>query len=183
MFNLLKQSLKEAPIIKKGPYKYFVHPVTDGIPQLKPELLKEVIDEIKRIANFKVDKIVTIEAAGIAIASPLSVACGIPLCIIRKRQYNLPSEVSVEQITAYGKAKLFINGIKKGDRLLLVDDTLSTGGTLKAVVQALKTIGAEIVDIVVVIDRCKEKEKLEKEIGQKIKSLVKIKVNDKVKVL
>lgn len=183
MLDLLKKSLREAPVIKKGLYKYFVHPITDGIPELKPELLKEIIDEIKRIANLKVDKIVTIEAAGIWIAAPLSYTLGIPLTIIRKRQYHFKDEVSVAQKTAYGKAKLFINGIKKGERLLLVDDVISTGGTLKAVVKALKTIKANIVDIVVVIDRCENKEKLEKEIGQKIKSLVKIKVDNRVKIL
>ena len=50
--ELLKKSLQEAPIVKKGEYSYLVSPITDGIPEIKPELLEEVIHKMQElIAN------------------------------------------------------------------------------------------------------------------------------------
>ena len=69
----LKKSLCEAPIIKKGNYNYVIHPITDGIPYIPPELLKEVTHEIKKHIKKlgQVDRIVTIEAMGIPLATVL----------------------------------------------------------------------------------------------------------------
>ena len=45
MLETLKKSLINAPIVKKGEYDYFVHPITDGVPQLEVKLLKEITKE------------------------------------------------------------------------------------------------------------------------------------------
>ena len=56
----LRQSLLDAPIIEKGDYEYFVHPVSDGVPMLRPELLREIVIKIIRKADLEdIDKIVT----------------------------------------------------------------------------------------------------------------------------
>ena len=153
--DYLKQSLYDAPIIKKGDYYYIIHPITDGVPMITPELLKEVTDEMKtQIKKVgKIDRIVTMEAMGIPLASVLSLELGIPFTIIRKREYGLPGEVSVEQVTGYSKSKMYINGLKKGDRVVIVDDVLSTGGTLRAVLTVLEKIGVKIQGIYIAIDK------------------------------
>ena len=46
--EILKKSLQEAPIVKKGGYLYVVHPITDGVPEVSSALLKEVTGEIKK---------------------------------------------------------------------------------------------------------------------------------------
>jgi adenine phosphoribosyltransferase len=46
---------------------------------------------------------------------------------------------------------MYINDVDAGDRVLVLDDLLSTGGTLAAVTEAIEDIGAEIVDVVVVV--------------------------------
>ena len=48
---------------------------------------------------------------------------------------------------------MFINGVKKGDKVVLMDDVMSTGGTIMAIVLALKKIGAEVVDVVVIVEK------------------------------
>ena len=151
----LKKSLKEAPIVKKGDYHYVIHPITDGIPEIKPDLLQEVTNNMKqRIKKCgKIDKIVTMEAMGIPLAADLSQKIHVPFTIIRKRSYGLPDEISVEQVTGYSKAKLFINGLKKGDKIVIVDDVLSTGGTLKAVLSVLKKMGVIIQGVFVAVDK------------------------------
>jgi len=141
------------PIVKRGDYSYFIHPITDGIPELKPELIREVATYIAKTADTNVDKIVTIEAMGIHIGTALSLLTNIPLVIIRKRKYGVPGEIAVHQVTGYSKDRLYLNGVHKGDRVIIVDDVISTGGTMKAVIKALEMAGAEIKDIVVVFSR------------------------------
>lgn len=146
----LRQSLDDAPVIDKNGYEYLVHPISNGVPMLEPELLREVVVGITRNADLDVDKIVAPEAMGIHIATALSLRTDIPLVVIRKRSYGLEDEVALHQETGYAESEMFINDVDPGDRVLLVDDLLSTGGTLAAITQALDDIGADIADIIVV---------------------------------
>jgi adenine phosphoribosyltransferase len=179
--NLLKESIREAPIIKKGEYSYIVHPITDGIPFIEPEIVEEIVDEIiKEMPSC--NRILTIEAMGIPIATALSLKTGLPFTIVRKRKYSLPGEKEVIQKTGYSETRLYINGVRKGDEIFIVDDVISTGGTLIAVVNVLKEIGAKIKGIFIAINKG-NKEEIEKKIGIKIKTLVDIEVNDEIRIL
>jgi len=146
----LRESLHEAPIIDKDGYSYLVHPLSNGVPMLEPELLREVVVGVTRAADLDVDKIVAPEAMGIHIATALSLQTDIPLVVIRKRSYGLDEEVPLHKTTGYSESEMFINDIEAGDDLLIVDDLLSTGGTMAAICEALDDIGANISDIVVV---------------------------------
>ncbi|ELZ18277.1 adenine phosphoribosyltransferase [Natrinema thermotolerans DSM 11552] len=149
--NRLLESLDDAPIIDKDGYEYLVHPISNGVPQLDPALLREVVVEVMRTADLDVDKIVAPEAMGIHLATALSLQADVPLVVIRKRAYGLDGEVSLHQETGYSESEMYINDVEAGDRVLIVDDMLSTGGTLAAICTALDDIGADIVDIVVVL--------------------------------
>ena len=150
----LESSLLDAPIVEKDGYHYFVHPVSDGVPLLKPELLRELVVRIVRTANLEdVEKIVAPEAMGIHIATAVSLATDIPVVVVRKRDYGLDGEVAISQVTGYGESEMYVNGVDPGDRVLVLDDVYSTGGTLAAITEALDDIGAEIVDVVVAISK------------------------------
>ncbi len=180
----LEESLKKAPIVKKGGYNYVVHPITDGIPYIEPELLEEVVERMLRMGDFNVDRIVTAEAMGIPIASLLSVKTGISFTIIRKRSYGLEGEISVEQVTGYSKSKLFINGMEPDSHVIFVDDVLSTGGTLVAVVQALRETGAHLKEILIAVDKSENREAMEAVVGVPIKVLCRIRAyEDHVEIL
>ena len=126
----------------------------------------------------EIDKIVTMEAMGIPLASILALEMNLPLTIIRKREYGLPNEISVEQVTGYSKSKLFINGLEKGDNIVIVDDVLSTGGTLKAVLSSLKKIGVNINGVFIAVDKGKCAQKISDDFNILIKTLVTIDVVD-----
>src|SRR5690606_2874480 len=100
-----------------------------------------------------VDKIVVCEAMGIHIGVAFSMMTDIPLVVVRKRPYGLPGEVAVHQTTGYSKGELYLNGVAPGDRVVIIDDVCSTGGTLRALISAIESTGAEIADICVVISR------------------------------
>jgi adenine phosphoribosyltransferase len=178
MLDRLKKSLFDAPVFKRGDYNYFIHPITDGVPEIRPDLIREVVSHIVRIADLDVDKIVTVEAMGIPIGIALSMITDVPLVIIRKRKYGLPGEIEVSQITGYSKSQLFLNGIQKGDRVIVVDDVVSTGGTLLATLESLKSAEAIVRDVVVVIRRGDGVEWLKTK-GYYIKTMVEVEVNEK----
>lgn len=178
--EILKKSLIEAPIVKRGDYSYFIHPITDGVPELRPELLEEVASEMKtRIEKCgDIDKIITIEALGIPLATALSLKMNIPFVIIRKRSYNLPNEVVIAQETGYSKSKLYINDIRKNDRIVIVDDVLSTGGTLRAVLSALTNIGIDLKGVFIAVNKGNAAEKIMEDFDVKIDVIVDVEVVD-----
>jgi adenine phosphoribosyltransferase len=177
LLERLKKSLLAAPVFKRGSYNYFIHPITDGVPEMEPELIREVAAHVVRIADLDVDKIVTVESMGIPIGTALSLIADVPLVIIRKRKYGLPGEIEVSQVTGYSKSQLFLNGIGKGDRVIVVDDVVSTGGTLLAVLQSLQVAGAVVKDVVAVIQRGDGAMRLVAE-GYGIKTMVRVEVDE-----
>lgn len=178
VLDRLRASLGDSPVVRFGDYEYFVHPITDGIPPARPELLEEVADEIVRVGDWDCDVITTVESMGFPLAAVVAMRVGKPYVFIRKRRYGLPGEVSVAQATGYGEANLFINGVPSGSRVVFVDDVISTGGTLRAVVEALRKIGARVVDIVIAFEKTRERERIERELGVTIKTLLKVDVVD-----
>ena len=126
----------------------------------------------------QIDKIVTIEAMGIPLATTLSLNMNIPFTIIRKRKYDFPDEVSVERATGYSNSKLYINGLKKGDKIVIVDDMLSTGGTLRAVLTALKKMGVVIKGVFIAVNKGNVAKEIMDESNVSITTLVNIDVID-----
>ena len=155
-------SVENSPVIKKdNGYEYFIHPLADGIPEISPVMLSEAAMAFIMMGGLKdveFDKIVTIEAMGIPIATALSILTGRPLTIIRKRSYGLSDEEVVEYETGYSANKLYINGIEKGEKVLVVDDVLSTGNTMINVIKSLHLLGAEVVRSFVLFSKEKDDE-------------------------
>ncbi|MFP8891373.1 hypoxanthine/guanine phosphoribosyltransferase [Natrialbaceae archaeon A-CW2] len=174
----LKRSLLEAPIIEKEGYHYFVHPISDGVPKLDPSLLREIVIRIMRKADLEdVDRIVTPAAMGIHISTAVSLMTDIPLTVIRKREYGLEGEVAISQETGYSQNEMYINDVREGEKVLVLDDVLSTGGTLTAVLSALDGIGAEVVDTVAVIKKAGGENKVA-DAGYHVKTLINVDVID-----
>jgi adenine phosphoribosyltransferase len=79
---------------------------------------------------------------------------------------------------------MYINDLHKGEKVLLVDDVISTGGTLKGTIQAIRRSGASLRDVVVVLEKGNHKAEVEAETAIFIKTLVKLEVaNGRVVVL
>ena len=152
--NQLRTSLQNAPVIWKGDYPYFIHPVTDGVPRMDPDVLKAIVElTVERVDWRQVDVLLGIEAMGLPLAAPLSMATGVPLVVARKRSYGLEGEVKIDQATGYSKGVMYRNDINEGERVAILEDVLSTGGTLEAVIEGVHRAGAEVTEIVAVVEK------------------------------
>ena len=178
MRERLIRSLETCPIVKREEYNYFIHPITDGVPIVEPDLLREVTCELIRVMDLTgVELFVVAEAMGIHLGTALSLMTDIPFTIVRKREYQLPGEVAVHQVTGYSKGQLFLNGIRRGARVAIVDDVISTGGTMRVLLEALAVAGAEVRDICGVIMRG------DPDIGRPYQYLVEVEVTNRVQVV
>ncbi len=177
--SLLRESLENVPIVDKGGYQYFVHPLTDGANAIDPLLLEEVTLEMMKTSSFDCDKIVTVEAMGIPLATLLSHKTRKPFVIIRKRQYHLPGEVAIEAATGYSKNRLFINGLREGERVIIVDDVLSTGGTLVQTIRTLREVcKVDVREVHLVFNKHEHPEEIEAAIGMPIHVMLNVRVVD-----
>ncbi|MDG1524727.1 MAG: hypoxanthine/guanine phosphoribosyltransferase [Candidatus Thalassarchaeaceae archaeon] len=183
--ELLKDSVVKAPVVWKEGYPYFVHPLSDGVPRQSAELLGAARDLISEGVDWdSIDIILGIEAMGIPLAAALCLSSGKPLVIGRKRQYGLPGEISIDQSTGYSKGEIFLNDIEQNARVLIVDDVVSTGGTLHPILKAVEANGAIVQDCWIVFEKGEGMNKIRASGGWPLNSLVRIEMqNDKIIVL
>lgn len=119
------------------------------------EAYKYTIDSLAEYIKDKdVDVVVGPEARGFIFGAPLAYKVGASFVPVRKKG-KLPCEtVEVEYDLEYGKDSLEIHkdAIKPGQKVVIVDDLLATGGTIEAVAKLIEKLGAELVGIEFVIE-------------------------------
>jgi adenine phosphoribosyltransferase len=178
--SVLQDSLRDSPIIWKGDYPYFIHPISDGIPRMDADVLRATRDLIVEMVDWSnIDLIVSVEAMGLPLLAAVGDATGKPTVVIRKRQYGMDGEVRVDVSTGYSQSTTYINDIKQGERILIVDDVISTGGTLEPILATLEEMGVILQDIVIAIEKGEGRERLAKERPSwPIKTLARIDIID-----
>lgn len=119
------------------------------------EVYKKAIDEMAQFAKDKsIDVVVGPEARGFVVGCPIAYSLGIGFVPVRK-EGKLPREVlKVEYGLEYGKDSLTVHkdSIKPGQRVLIADDLLATGGTIDATIQMVEQLGGVVAGIVFLIE-------------------------------
>lgn len=115
----------------------------------------ETIDQLTAaIEPWKPTKLVGIESRGFLTAAPLALKLGMGFIMVRKRG-KLPGPViSHEYDLEYGTDVIEIqaDAIKPGDRVVVLDDLLATGGTMAATVKLLQDQGADVQGVACIIE-------------------------------
>ncbi len=122
----------------------------------------------------KIDKIAAVESRGFILGAPLAYKLGVGFVLIRKKGKLPARTIKQTYKLEYGTDTLeaHSDSIKPGERILLVDDLLATGGTIKATTSLLKKLKGNIVGIIFLIelDFLNGRNKLK---GYDVKSLIK----------
>ncbi|HJN55110.1 MAG TPA: adenine phosphoribosyltransferase [Candidatus Poseidoniales archaeon] len=172
-------SFEASPVVWKDTYAYVVHPLTDGVPRVEADLLGAVVNQsLRSLSDWQMDAILTIESMGLPIAVPLSRHLSKPLIVVRKRSYGFDDEIVLDQSTGYSSGALYINDVREGERIVIYDDMLSTGGTLRPIVTALRKAGAIVVGALVLAAKGDAAERMSKELDAEIRTLVRLDVDD-----
>ncbi|RTE08271.1 adenine phosphoribosyltransferase [Paenibacillus whitsoniae] len=119
------------------------------------DVYKEAIEQLKALVKDKeIDVIAGPEARGFVIGAPLAIALGVGFVPIRKSG-KLPGEtIKADYALEYGKDKLAMHSdaIKPGQKVLIADDLLATGGTIKTSVDLVKQLGGEVIGAAFLIE-------------------------------
>ncbi len=122
---------------------------------LDPTLFRRAMQLLlEPVRSQQIDKIVAIESRGFIFGAPLAMELGAGLVPARKKG-KLPWKThQVEYALEYGTDTIEIprDAIRRGERVLIVDDLLATGGTASATVQAVERAGGLIVGVSVLIE-------------------------------
>jgi orotate phosphoribosyltransferase len=109
--------------------------------EAQPELLKQIAMAMVKSVPAGVDALAGLEMGGIPIATMLSQLTGLPMLLVRKKAKE------------YGTCKIAEGGVVRGRKLLIVEDVVTSGGAILDAAKALRAEGAELADVVCVIDR------------------------------
>jgi len=176
--KLLERCYLESKVVMRGDYPYFVNSVSDGNPEMTRELLEEITDNIISVADLDCDLILAPEAMGIQYAAALTLKTGIPFKIIRKRAPLLDDEILFNTSTGYSKSEMLLSSTEPGTRVAIIDDVVSTGGTLKGLVKVLRDNGIVVTEIIAIYNKSKDLDALAREMGVPIRFLLKVAVKD-----
>ncbi|CAN6879207.1 unnamed protein product [Brassica oleracea] len=122
---------------------------------LDPKAFKDTIDLfVERYRDKNISVVAGIEARGFLFGPPIALAIGAKFVPLRKPK-KLPGETIFEEYELeYGNDRLemHVGAVEAGDRALVVDDLIATGGTLCAAINLLERVGAEVVECACVIE-------------------------------
>tara|TARA_B100000941_G_C28415706_1_gene505963 strand:- start:438 stop:965 length:528 start_codon:yes stop_codon:yes gene_type:complete len=120
-----------------------------------PEAFRFVNNKIIEIAKkIEFDKVSAIESRGFVFASTLAFTLNKPLILLRKKD-KLPAEThSIDFKLEYGEATIEVHkdSINNGDKILVIDDLIATGGTAEAAAKLIKVSGGKVAGFIFVIN-------------------------------
>jgi adenine phosphoribosyltransferase len=143
--ELLRKSVRDVPDFPKPGilFKDITPVLSDG------EMLRMIIDGfLEATRPLNVTKVVGIESRGFMFGTPLAAALGVGFVPVRKKG-KLPWECeSVSYALEYGEATVEIHrdALKPGERVVLIDDLLATGGTAAAAVDLVQRLGGVVAE-------------------------------------
>ena len=128
--------------------------------QMDPNLMKDIaVEFIRRFANTKVNKILTIEASGIGIACVVAQHFGVPVVFAKKtKSINIEGEMytaEVESFTHKCKNQVIVakKFLSEDDHVLIIDDFLANGCALQGLIQIVKAAGGTVEGIGIAIEK------------------------------
>lgn len=176
------KALDNQPIVQINGYGFVLNPLTEQIPATDAKLLQDACKELaKCVDQTKTTKLVAEEDKGAILLAGVSWITGLPFGMARWQPNGLPSQIKQSFKMEYKHGDLYLNGIEPKDKVTIIDDIVSTGGTIMALIKTIEKIGAEVINIVCVAEKINYGgvNSIKKNTGHNVKTLLKIDVSGK----
>lgn len=159
-FPRLYECFHNKELIQNGPIQYLPNKLTDHVGLTDPELLKEAIDALKQAFDYsQADMLVGEEEKGGFLAACLAYTLHMPFTLAKQNPVHLEGEVGITFPMSYhNNMTLYLNGLKKNDSVIIVEDFVDSGGTLLAMIQTLQQNNITIKGVVTLVDKMIAKE-------------------------
>lgn len=148
--DLIRGLIREVPDFPEPGVMFY-----DIMPLLRsPEGFRAAVDALLETAPEKIDLVVGMEARGFIFAAPIALELGAGLVPVRKPG-KLPGDtISQSYSLEYGENTLVVpdDSLQPGQRILVVDDVLATGGTVAATAELMQKLGADLVHVGVLME-------------------------------
>ena len=137
----VRDTFIDKPIFKgKNNYPYSLFSLTDSFPALRPELVEDMADLIVYYGHFEAADVIVSEAdrGGGPLAHAVAVRTGLPYVLANWYPEAIPEGIAVQTKVGFsGRGYIFLNGLVSGQKAIVVDDLLSTGGTALALLEGI----------------------------------------------
>jgi adenine phosphoribosyltransferase len=151
------QMLDLAPLIRDIPdfpkkgimFKDITTVLKDG------QAFRRAIDALaERVRPYNVDKVIGMESRGFIFAAPIAYQLGVGFIPVRKLGKLPGPTISTEYELEYGTNTLEVHSdaIEGGERVLIVDDLLATGGTVSATIELVERLGGEVAAVAFLVE-------------------------------
>ena len=127
--------------------------------QMDPNLMKDIaVEFIRRFASTKVNKILTIEASGIAPAIMMGFLMNLPVVFAKKKKPSTLANMLATKVTSFTKQRdydviISRDYLSADDHVLFIDDFLANGNAAKGMIDLVKKAGAELVGMGFLIEK------------------------------
>ncbi|MDS0261251.1 hypothetical protein NDI56_17770 [Haloarcula sp. S1CR25-12] len=154
----IKSVYRNAGVTQSRDYVTTVNELTDQLPALQPETLSAATELIRDRISAETDVIAVEEDKGLPIGVIVAKELELPLAVARWYTYEIDAkeecQVEIDMDSEYYSGQLYLNGVSSDDRVTIVDDTISTGGTMTAMIQAVRAAGASVEGAHCVVEKC-----------------------------
>lgn len=168
-----------ASTTQTGKYYTTVNELTDQVPAMRPDTLLAAATSLISLGPIYGNKILCEEDKGAALGATVSILTQLPIAMARWYPYKLTSGIEVPVKMEYFEGTLYMNGVEEGDEVIVIDDTLSSGGTIIALAEAIKKMKAHIADIRVVVEKIDNggRARIKNELGIDVRSVIGISID------
>jgi adenine/guanine phosphoribosyltransferase-like PRPP-binding protein len=177
--DIVRDAFDDRPLLWVKGKKFLVNPLTDQIPATTPDLLQEAAKEILRVGDWQTaDKIVGEEDRGAILAGAVCLASRLPLAMARWQPSGIQDQLWVDFECEYTEGRLYLNGVDEDDKVVIMDDMISTGGTVLALIELVRMAQAEIVDVICLAEKVEYGgvQTVKNQTGMEVKTIVKVSV-------
>lgn len=166
---------QDGKFVKVKDRNFLIYSLVDHEPATSYELVEDVVDEFSKLTDFsKADIILGEEDRGGFLAALMAYEHHKPFTLAKWNPNGVEGQISVDFRNAYTEGAMYIAGVEKGQKVIIVEDMVDSGGTIVALIDLVRKAGMEIVDVIAVAEKYEYKgiQRIFNETGIQVKHLL-----------